>query len=209
MKDLTGLRFGFLTAVRSTGRRSQAGNLIWLTICDCGEEREEDGYNLRRSSVTSCKSCGRARSTKSVRRHGLSFTPEHRAWTGIKTRCLNRACSSYANYGGRGIRVCERWMCFENFLLDMGLRPSPEHSIDRIDNSGNYEPNNCRWATRQEQSINRRTNVLLEFRGEIKTIMEWSQEKGIKYDTLLARIKRYGISGDDLFKANLRKKVVA
>jgi hypothetical protein len=207
-KDITGARFGSLIVVRCTERKSDAGNLIWLTVCDCGQEREEDGYNLRRGVVTSCKACGRKRTTLASTKHSLSYAAEHRVWTGMKTRCTNNASKSYRNYGGKGISVCGRWQSFENFIEDMGMRPSASHSIDRIDNKGNYEPSNCRWASKVEQALNRSTNVLFEYRGEVKPISVWAAEKGIKYDTLRARITVYGITGDDVFKENLRKKAI-
>jgi hypothetical protein len=91
----------------------------------------------------------------------LSYTPEYGVWESMKSRCQNPKCWKFANYGGRGIKVCERWQSFENFYADMRLRPSPHHSIDRIDNDGNYEPGNCRWATQSEQNKNRRKSSLI------------------------------------------------
>lgn len=91
-------------------------------------------------------------------KHGLCSSPEYRAWSHMKERCSNIKAQEYESYGGRGIKVCERWLKFENFYADMGDRPSNKHSLDRIDNDGNYEPDNCRWATGIEQVLNRRTN---------------------------------------------------
>lgn len=90
------------------------------------------------------------------KRHGLSGTREHATWLDMRNRCRNLNYYNYAIYGGRGIKVCERWDTFENFLADMGPRPSKDHSLDRIDNYGDYEPSNCKWSTRSEQSKNRR-----------------------------------------------------
>ena len=118
-------------------------------------------------------------------------TPEFRVWTAIKTRCYNPNFKDFYRYGGRGIIVCERWLhSFQNFLADMGPRPSAKHSIDRFpDNDGNYEPGNCRWATGKEQSRNRRSNRILAHNGESLTIVEWSERTGVPHDTLIARIE--------------------
>lgn len=121
--------------------------------------------------------------------HGMHKSPEHRAWAKMKDRCCNPRSQTYARYGGRGIRVCRRWRSsFKNFFADMGPRPSPDHSIDRIDNDGNYCPENCRWATRNEQNSNKRTSVFLQHDGMRLTVAEWSKRLGIEYQTLRYRI---------------------
>jgi len=97
----------------------------------------------------------------------------------------------YENYGGRGIKVCERWKSFDNFVADMGIRPDG-YSIDRINNDGDYEPSNCRWATTAQQLNNRRNNRVLELNGERKTIAEWSEQLGVRWDTIRCRVDRYG-----------------
>ena len=114
-----------------------------------------------------------------------------RIWRLIHKRCEDPNDTGYPKYGARGIKVCERWRDFGSFLEDMGLRPSRRHSIDRIDNNGNYEPGNCRWATAREQSNNRRSSLLLEFQGEWRTQAEWSRYVGIKQATIHMRLK-YG-----------------
>jgi hypothetical protein len=115
-----------------------------------------------------------------IARHGFARsgqkTPEWTAWTRMKTRCLNPGHPAFKDYGGRGITVCERWMTFENFIADMGRRPSNKHSIDRINNDGNYEPSNCRWATRKEQANNRRSSRFLTFEGRTLSCSEWCIE---------------------------------
>lgn len=103
----------------------------------------------------------------------MKRTPEYLAWRNMRTRCFNPRIQQWADYGGRGITVCERWLTFENFYADMGLRPSPRHSLDRLDNDGNYEPGNVRWATREEQQQNRSDNVLtLDLVREIRASTE-------------------------------------
>jgi len=108
----------------------------------------------------------------------------------MRQRCRNPNNPAYIYYGGRGITVCPEWESFERFLSDMGRRPSPHHSIERIDNDGPYSPENCRWATRQEQRNNRRDSIALEFGGETRSLVGWAAKTGVKYKTLLYRYKR-------------------
>ncbi len=116
------------------------------------------------------------------------ITSEHSIWRSMLSRCVAGTYSA-EHYGNRGIVVCERWRCsFANFIADMGPRPSGKHSVDRIDNNGNYEPLNCRWATLHEQARNRRNNTVIEFRGQARTLIEWSEITGIKFSTLSSRI---------------------
>jgi hypothetical protein len=114
--------------------------------------------------------------------HGESrgkTTREYNTWNGMRARCLTPTSARYADYGGRGITVCQRWMVYENFLADMGRKPTPDHSLDRIDNDKGYEPGNCRWATRKEQCRNRRSGRLLTLRGETLTVAEWAERSGV------------------------------
>lgn len=121
--------------------------------------------------------------------HGMNGTAEHTAWFGIKTRCYNKNYKYYDNYGGRGIKVCDRWLeSFENFFEDMGRRPKG-HTIERIDNDGNYEPSNCRWATNEEQSRNKSTSINIKIKGTKKNIAEWCRDNNIPYGTAYNRIR--------------------
>jgi hypothetical protein len=122
-------------------------------------------------------------------RHGKSNSSTYRVWSGMLTRCGNPNTRAYADYGGRGIRVCERWLDFALFFADMGERPSSGHSIDRIDNDGNYEPANCRWATRKEQNNNSRHNRLITINGISKTLEDWANYAGFVPGTLNYRLK--------------------
>ncbi len=121
--------------------------------------------------------------------HGLSRTPEYRAWQTMRLRCTVPTNPAYARYGGRGIRVCERWLhSVEAFLEDMGPKPSPAHELDRRDNDGHYEPGNCRWVLRKVNDRNRRSNRLLEFGGEALPIAEWCERLGLRRDTVWKRL---------------------
>lgn len=125
-------------------------------------------------------------------KHGMYDTPEHQAWTHMTYRCRNHSAQKYNRYGGRGISVCCRWQGmdgFVNFFADMGRRPSPGHSLDRIDNNGNYCPENCRWATKEEQNCNRGDSVFLSYNGVRMTVSQWSREIGINVRTLSLRVE--------------------
>lgn len=121
-------------------------------------------------------------------KHGMARTPSWRSWVGMFDRCYNKKNHAYKNYGGRGISVCRRWHKFINFYADMGDRP-PGASIERIDNDGNYNPSNCKWATRAEQRRNSRQNVLIRFGGITMCMADWAKESGISRAVLHARIK--------------------
>jgi hypothetical protein len=128
-------------------------------------------------------------------KHGFSprgqRMPEYMVWVGIKTRCYNKNDHNYQKYGARGIQMCERWRdSFPNFLEDMGRRPSDDHSIERIENSGNYEPGNCRWATVEEQANNRRSSRIIEFNGHRRTLAQWARSTGLSQDALYMRLHK-------------------
>lgn len=128
-------------------------------------------------------------------KHGLSRTPEWCAWYNMLKRCHDQQHKNFKEYGGRGITVCTPWRSsFEAFLKDMGQRPSAKHTLDRIDNDGNYEQSNCRWATRCAQSRNRGMTRMVEFRGESRPLGEWAQLLGIGYKSLNSRLNNYGWS---------------
>ena len=129
-------------------------------------------------------------------KHGMAGTSEFLIWCALLARCLNKSNKSYKNYGGRGISVHESWLDFTNFISDMGSRPSDKHSIDRIDNDGNYEPGNCRWATRDEQSNNRRNIKRFLFDGRMMTIPEISALTKIPKGTLWDRVKLQGMTAE-------------
>lgn len=172
--DRTGHTFGRLTAVERV-ENAPCNQASWRCECKCGKIVIVRGCNLNSGIV---KSCGCSRIIHGCATRG-GRTPEFDAWCRIQERCYNKNNDGYALYGGRGISVCERWRSsFEPFLDDMGKRPSSKHSIDRINNDGNYEPGNCRWATKVEQSNNRRTTVWIEAAGKVRTQTQWSRWLG-------------------------------
>jgi hypothetical protein len=138
-------------------------------------------------------------------KHGQYLSPEYKAWAAMKARCLNPSDAAYAAYGGRGITVCDRWLDSSAFLEDMGKRPSPKHSLDRINNNGNYEPGNCRWATARQQIRNTRRNVNVEFNGKTQCLMDWSIETGIGFKTLQCRLLNYGWTPEEAFTTKSQK----
>lgn len=202
--DITNRRFGGVVALRAIptpGRKTR-----WACKCDCGIEFETCGGKLRYGEVISCQQCARKRVSQSRIKHGGSMTSEYRIWTHIKSRCLNKKVPEYKHYGGRGISICDRWReSFENFIADMGSRPSALHSIDRIDNNGNYEPSNCRWSTQKEQTNNTRANRKVLIDSETKNMTQWADSIGIKKEIIFKRLKR-GISGKRLLEAPFAPK---
>jgi hypothetical protein len=184
-KDLTGISFGKLIVLSGPYGRSYK----WECQCECGEILYPQRAALN-AGQTQCRKCSLIKAWNGKRTHGRAGTPEYIIWQGIQQRCKNPKEKAYPRYGGRGISVCKRWVdSFESFFEDMGKRPSDGHSIDRIDNDGNYEPGNCRWATFKEQCNNTSRNSLITFNGTTRTISEWADHIGINYSTLFYRFK--------------------
>ena len=176
-------RWTVLSKIKKEGRAE------WLCRCECGTEKLVSQSNLLGGLTRSCGCFNKEQNSKDKKIHGKSRTSIYTVWSNMKSRCYYSGNTEYASYGGRGIKVCDRWFhSFENFLLDMGEPPTDQHTIDRIDNNGNYEPVNCRWATKQEQSRNKSTTRLIEYNGVTKTLTEWSQEYGIKSGSLHYRL---------------------
>lgn len=156
-----GKTFGRLK-VEAKAPSSNRGRQRWVCKCDCGETLFVYGGNLTSGNTKSCGCLMRERVYLANRTHGMSrprngiSAPEYTAWQGMKARCFRESHADYKNYGARGITVCGRWLVYENFYADMGSRPSRQHSLDRVNNDGNYEPSNCRWATIDQQVKNRR-----------------------------------------------------
>jgi hypothetical protein len=165
--DLKGQRHGRLVVDAFAGIRAKT--TYWWCQCDCGTRFIAGGRNVANGRTKSCGCLHSKVASDTATKHGDTRadrrSTEHRSWTSAKTRCFNEKSDDYAAYGGRGIKMCDRWRdSFEAFLADMGRKPSPKHSIDRIDNDGNYEPENCRWATASQQAKNRRRPTIKENR---------------------------------------------
>jgi len=193
--DLVGKIFGKLTVLEFVGRpaKGTSGDSLWRCRCDCGKESVARGYNLKAGKSKSCGCTIAPALLKSNITHGKYHTPERRVWTGIKTRCFNANEKTWPYYGGRGITVCDRWLGengFSNFLADMGSRPSPAHSIERKDVNGNYEPDNCMWATRKEQVLNKRNTLKIEYKGEVIPLKTACALEGANYYSVRCRIRK-------------------
>lgn len=197
---LIGVSFGRLTIIKRADDRIAPGNKLKamaICRCECGNEKAIAVESLRRGHTKSCGCIQREAAGMISFSHGHATrkygkSPTYSVWSRMNDRCYNQNHRHYPYYGGRGISICERWRGesgFNNFLLDMGERPNGK-TIDRIDGDGNYEPVNCRWATRKEQSNNIRTNVWLEFNGEKKTLAQWSDQTGLTGNVITRRISR-------------------
>jgi len=198
---------GFVTvagAVVVARAPSRGMRTFWACKCSCGNEFEAHGTKLRRNLIQRCKACRAKFTGDRSRTHGKSKTSEYIIWSKLRERCNNPTSPAYASYGGRGITVCARWSSFERFLEDMGPRPSRNYSVDRIDNDGNYEPENCKWATQKEQCRNTRRNHYLEYQGRIQCMQAWCEELGLNPDTVKQRINLLGWSVAKSFETPVR-----
>lgn len=192
LKDLTGMQFGRWTVIRREGS-DKYKHPLWMCICECGNESCIAGAALVRGKSLSCGCLQKEMLSNKQATHRMSHTKEHKAWLSIKKRCYKKDSQDYSNYGGRGIKVCNRWLeSFENFFEDMGYAPTPKHSIDRIDVNGDYSPENCRWATPKQQANNTRFNKYVIFNGEKMTLHQVADATGVDYLRLWDRYSRRG-----------------
>lgn len=200
--DMAGRRFGILTVTNLDGR-NESGALVWLCICDCGETRRIAGTDLRAGRYKSCGCNSPKFKAEDSTVEGYVNTRIYSIWVGMKYRCSPSAKGKdRRNYFDKGIRVCERWMTFNNFLEDMG-NPENGHSIERIDGNKGYFKENCIWADAGTQANNTSRNHFVEHNGKILTVSQWAKEIGINKSTLLGRLRR-GLTPAEA----LRKEIV-
>lgn len=201
MIDLVKQRFGQLFVLEMAGK-NKWGNCRWLCLCNCGQKIIIQGGNLRSSHT---RSCGCAHIKHGHNKRGQQSTT-YRSWDHMIQRCTNSKDKNYHHYGGRGIKVCRRWMKFENFLKDMGEQPHGK-SIDRINNNKGYDRFNCKWATQRQQMRNTRRNCLKTFNGKTQCISAWSEEMNISENTLRARF-RYGWSTERALTEFVQRRII-
>lgn len=203
VKDITGKKFGHWTVIQRA-QNDKSGNRRWLCRCSCGTEKIVYGGHL---AAGRSQSCGCIRDADTGRRgmvHGMAGSRTYRIWSGMKYRCQNPKCPAFANYGGRGITVCDEWQHFEKFLADMGVAPKNK-TLDRIDNNDGYYKENCRWASRKRQNNNRRDNRILTLGDVSLNMTQWSEKTGIAEGTIRKRLK-LGWSVDSALTIPSRKK---
>lgn len=204
--DLINQTFGRLTVRRMHPDRTPARKVQWVCKCQCGTLVVAVTGNLRSGNTQSCGCLQKELASEANITHGHTAngnSPEYDSYRGMLDRCRN---TDNPDYGGRGITVCRRWQGphgFEHFLTDMGARPSRRHSIERINNNRGYTPTNCRWATRADQNTNKRSSVLITYKGKTQTLSQWATERGIAYHTLYTRYTA-GDRGARLFRATSR-----
>jgi hypothetical protein len=196
VQNLIGRKFGRITPLGFLGLGSHGAK--WLCRCDCGAFSIVTASKLLLGSTISCSCYRRNRLGNENRTHGQSHSKLHSLWGGIHSRCYNPKVKRYSDYGGRGIRVVERWHSFENFRDDVGVRPEGM-TIERIDNNGDYGPDNFRWATRQEQSYNKRNNRLVTHNGETKCLAEWIVLSGLSRHIVTDGLNQ-GLTLAEIFK---------
>lgn len=186
-KDLAGQIFGRLHVISPVGK-SRYGNIRWLCECECGNEHVVNAGDFNHGHTKSC-GCLRDEVIEACRyKHGMRHSAIYDVWCGIISRCKNKNLKSYKYYGGRGIKVCNRWRKFENFYDDMGDIPDGK-TIDRINNDGDYTPENCQWATRKQQCRNKTNNRMMTYNGKTMCVVEWAEELGIKGKTIYNRLE--------------------
>lgn len=202
-----GHRFHKITVISEPYRESTTRQSRVMVRCDCGSEYSMFEFSAKRGNTRQCNGCAKKspnrmasgkRTGRANKTHGLTGTAEYRAWNQMKNRCLIPTVKAYPSYGGRGIKVSPLWLNdFPAFLSHVGPRPSPQHSLDRLDNNGNYEPGNVAWRTFSEQNANRRNSVNIEFRGESVPLAELARRFDMPYCKLHRRIVRLGWNVED------------
>lgn len=188
--DITGRRYGRLTVLGRSGAKEK--NSTWRCRCECGNECVVQYGNLKSGHTKSCGCLSREKSAGRLLTHGMKQSQLYKAWAGMKNRCNNQRSKDWPDYGGRGIEVCPEWRdsfeAFRDWALANGYQD--DLTIERKDVNGNYCPENCKWATAEEQANNKRSNRMATYNGKTQTMAMWSREVGIPADTLIARLNR-------------------
>lgn len=220
-KDLTGKTFGYLTVLEETDMR-KGRQVVWRCRCKCGKETLVAGSHLTSGHT---RSCGCYASEQHAKRgkllvengvlshttHGGTHERLYTIWSGMNDRCNNSGAYAYRFYGGRGIKICDEWKCYENFrnwAIQNGYDEKAQKgkcTIDRIDSDGDYCPENCRWADIKTQCNNRRSNLVFEYNGQKKNVMQWSEEYNLPYGTLRARLVKYGWTIENALNTPIRR----
>jgi hypothetical protein len=191
--DLAGKKFGRLIVIKRNGYL-YGNRVAWLCKCECGKLHTVLGASLKSGNTRSCECLRNEIASKGIEERtrihgeGKNRTLEYNSWTSMRQRCLSLNHPGYKDYGGRGIHICERWGEYENFLSDMGRRPTPQHTLERVNNNKGYSPSNCKWATKKEQANNARSNTLITYNGKTMTLAMWSDESGIPGGRIRKRI---------------------
>ncbi len=208
--SMIGQKFGSLTVIgkgEQVKNTCKTGNSLITKVpcvCKCGTSFYITAGNLRK--VVRCLKCAESMRGNARKTHGCLPKDVHSIWLTMNSRCNNPKVPCWIHYGGRGITVCERWRSFVNFRDDMGPKPSPKHTVERIDNSKGYSPENCRWATRKEQCRNKRNSRFITVGKETKTLSEWGEISPVSCLTIHKRLKRGWSAEDAVFKPS-RKEV--
>lgn len=199
--DITGKQFGYLTAIKQAGK-TKSGSIKWLCKCVCGNEAIVGGWNLRSGHTKSCGCLQKAIVRKNATKHSCSYTSIYDVWVSFRQRCCNPQNPAYQRYGARGVKVCDEWNSFEAFFewsLKNGYRKGL--SLDRIDNNGNYAPNNCRWADFETQANNTSRNIKTKVSGELLTLAQISKKYSLPYKRIASRFYR-GDRGNRLIRGD-------
>lgn len=196
--DIIGNTYNYLTVLSEGEPYILEGGYRHRSVfaeCSCGTIKRYDMSSVISGNAKSCGCWGRKAASDRLKirmtKHGMKRTSEYNSWVSMKMRCLNPKNPSYKNYGGRGIKICDEWInSFEKFYADMGSKPTPQHSIDRIDVNGGYCFSNCKWSTAKEQSVNKRNSISVSIGGVTKPIEQWAKEIGISRVGLEWRIRK-------------------
>ena len=210
MKDLTGKMYGRLQVLKTFLKETEdkiGARSFCKCLCTCGKTVDVAATNLKSGKTTSC-GCKRSRSNLTINGVKISsraFPGEYSSWQSMQSRCYDEASTSYKHYGGRGIKIYQEWInSFETFILDMGVKPTPSHQIDRINNDGDYAPGNCKWSTPKEQAANRSSSLRVVWKGEVHSLKEWAIKLGINYNTISTRYHS-GKPLEEVFEEGKRK----